>query len=273
MLPYNEYVANKKVLTSYDGGDMVNSDVLSYRQIPEKIMVLIRPQYKVNNPFHSNNLCFPLSKLEITFNNVAGLLSSHNQNDLYVMSRRNGSQQTWNEFIGVCKDHNNNDIRSLGSIIVIDPVRDLGLTDFLTSGSLGQFSFQCSATYTNILNHVNAPQTAAAPSSFNDAELVVIAINAGIVITDKGVSSAMSGLLTKTAVLEAKSSGKASVDYEQIEEMAGGNYAKIGSTVLSGLMGKYRPEILKAKYQTGKDMASKQGVNSQMIQDKLTKYL
>ena len=37
----------------------------------------------------------------------------------------------------------------------------------------------------------------------------------------------MSGLLTKTAVLEAKSSGKSTVDYEQVEEMAGGNYAKL----------------------------------------------
>ena len=259
-------------MTAVDGGDIVQSNVLSFRQIPEKIMVLIRPQYKANNPFHSNNLCFPLSKLEITFNNVAGLLSSHNQNDLYVMSRRNGSQQTWNEFIGVGRDHKNNDIRSLGSIIVIDPVRDLGLTDFLTSGSLGQFSFSCDATYTNILNHTNATQTAAAPASFNDAELVIIATNAGILITDKGSSSTMSGLLTKTAVLEAKASGKSSVDYEQIEEMAGGNYGKTGSTVLSGLMGKYKPSVLQAKYQTGKDMASKQ-VNVQMIQDKLTKYL
>lgn len=276
ILPYDEYVAHKKVLTASDDGDIVQSNVLSFRQIPEKIMVLIRPQYKANNPFHSNNLCYPISKLEITFNNVAGLLSSHNQNDLYVMSRRNGSQQTWNEFIGTCKDHKGTDIRSLGSIIVIDPVRDLGLTDFLSSGSLGQFSFSCNATYDNILNHTNAAQTAAAPSSFQDAELVIIATNAGILITDKGSSSTMSGLLTKTAVLEAKSSGKSTVDYEQVEEMAGGNYAKIGSTVLSGLMGKYKPDILKAKYQTGKDMASKQGVNSQMIQDKLqdklTKY-
>jgi hypothetical protein len=271
ILPYNEYVAHKKVFPSADGGTE-QSNVLSFRQIPEKIMILIRPQYKANNPFHSNNLCFPLSKLEITFNNVAGLLSSHEQQDLYVMSRRNGSQQTWNEFIGVCKDHKNNDIRSLGSIVVIDPVRDLGLTDFLTSGSLGQFSFSCDATYTNILNHTNAAQTAAAPTNFIDAELVIITSNAGILITDKGSSSTMSGLLTKTAVLEAKASGKPSVDYEQVEEMAGGNYGKIGSTVLSGLMGKYKPSVLQAKYQTGKDMASKQ-VNVQSIQDKLTKYL
>ena len=178
------------------------------------------------------------------------------------------------EWIYWCsKDHKNNDIRSLGSIVVIDPVRDLGLTDFLTSGSLGQFSFSCDATYTNILNHTNAAQSPASPTDFIDAELVIITSNAGILITDKGSSSTMSGLLTKTAVLEAKSSGKSSVDYEQIEEMAGGNYGKIGSTVLSGLMGKYKPSVLQTKYQTGKDMATKQGVNVQSIQDKLTKYL
>jgi len=91
-------------------------------------------------------------------------------------------------------------IRSLGSVIVIDPLRDLGLHDFLISGSLGQFSFSCDATYNNILNHTNAAQSAAAPTSFQNAELVITASNAGILITDKGASSTMSGLPTKTTV-------------------------------------------------------------------------
>ena len=272
ILPFEEFVAHKKQITSADG-DIVQSNVLSLRQIPDKIMVLFRPQYKANCPFHSNNLSFPISKLEITFNNVAGLLSSHSQHDLYVMSRRNGSQQTWNEFIGVCKDYKGNDIRSLGSIVVIDPVRDLGLTDFLSSGSMGQFGFSLDATYSNILNHTNASASTASPSDFSDCELVIITSSGGILINDKGASSTMTGLLTKTAVLEAKSSGKSSVDYEQVTEMSGGNLYKQGSTAISGLLGKYRPEVLQAQYKAHKDLIGKKSGNVSDIQNKLSKYI
>ena len=51
-------------------------------------------------PNHSNNIAFPISKMNITFNNVSGLLSNYTLRDLYVMSRRNGSQQTFEEFSG-----------------------------------------------------------------------------------------------------------------------------------------------------------------------------
>ncbi len=61
------------------------------------------------------------------------------------MSGRNDSYQTWNAFRSAFKGVSgaiSKDCISLGSIIVIDPSRDLSLSDFLSSSSLGQFSFQ-----------------------------------------------------------------------------------------------------------------------------------
>jgi hypothetical protein len=98
VLPYDEMVCYKRLFT---GGDAINqqvSDVISMKQIPCYIYMVVRPQYNSMKPQFSNHLCFPITGLNITFNNVSGLLTSYSQNDLYMMSRRNGSQQTWSEF-------------------------------------------------------------------------------------------------------------------------------------------------------------------------------
>jgi hypothetical protein len=147
-------------------------------------------------PNHSNNIAFPISKMNITFNNVSGLLSNYTMRDLYVMSRRNGSQQTFEEFSGKVRNgasSDADDIASLGSLVVIQ--------------------------YNNFHKHSNAAAAAVSTTGFNECEFAILANHAGILINDKGSSSVMSGLLTKTAVLEAKSSGKSVVDYEEIQQL------------------------------------------------------
>jgi hypothetical protein len=269
ILPYDEYVAHKRAFISLDAGGTETSDVISMRQIPEKLFIILRPQYKSMKPNHSNNLAFSISKMNITFNNVSGLLSNYTDRDLYVMSRRNDSQQTWEEFSGKVRNGPSSDatdIASLGSIVVIDPVRDLGLSDFLSSGSLGQFSFQCTIQYNNIHGHSNASTAALSTTGFNECEMVIISNYGGILINDKGASSVMSGLLTKQAVLEAKSSGKSVVDYEQIQQLTGGNFGKMGTSTLGSVVDKFKDK--------GKKMVgdySKKTVDD--IQDKLSKYM
>ena len=61
------------------------------------------------------------------------------------MSKRNGSHQSYNEFRGVVRDATGVEFLSLGYVLVIDP-RDLSLDDYLSSGSIGQYSFQASVT-------------------------------------------------------------------------------------------------------------------------------
>jgi hypothetical protein len=100
-------------------------------------------------------------------------------------------------------------------------------------------------------------------------EIATICNYRGILINDKGSSSTMSGLLTKQAVFEAKS-GKndVTVNYEEIQQMTGGNFNKIGTTNMSGLLekvnnmgnGKGR-EVMKMNPTVGQ------------IQDKLSKHM
>jgi hypothetical protein len=237
VLPYDEMVCYKRLITGAIGKTSEVTDVISMRQIPNFIYMVVRPQYNSMKPQFSNHLCFPITGLNITFNNVSGLLTSYSQNDLYMMSRRNGSQQTWSEFKGIVINKNKESFAGIGSIIVIDPVRDLGLSDFLSSGSLGQFSFQSTVSYASIFGHTYGKgETTATADQFESMEIATICNYGGILINDKGSSSTMSGLLTKQAVLEAKSGNNPSVNYEEIQEMSGGNFNKMGTTNMSSIL-------------------------------------
>ena len=144
----------------------------------------------------------------------------------------------------------------------------MGLSDYLSSGSLGQFSFQATVTYANILGHTFGEPTIVAPDQFQAIEIATIVTYGGVLLNDKGSSSTMSGLLTKQAVLESKSGNAVTVNYEEIQQMTGGNFNKMGTTNMSGLLekvknmgkGKYK-ELMKANPTVGQ------------IQDKLTKYM
>jgi len=239
------------------------------RQIPNYIYMAIKPQYNSQKPQFSNNLCFPVTGMNITFNIVSGLLTSYTQEDLYQMSRRNGSMQTWGEFRVLIENKSGVEYAGIGSIIVIDPVRDLSLSDFLSSGSLGQFSFQATVTFDNIRGHTFGPGiTAATAKKLEAIEIATICNNGGILVNDKGSSSTMSGLLTKQAVLESKSGNNPTINYEEINEMVGGNFAKAGMTTINNILDSFKRTVKalnKAKHI--------QERNINRIQDKLSKYM
>jgi hypothetical protein len=69
----------------------------------------------------------------------------------------------------------------------------MSLPDYISSSSTGQYNF------TFNVNVTNQGALAVAP------EICVICVNSGMMVTNQGVSSTYSGLLTKEMVLSAKS--------------------------------------------------------------------
>jgi len=264
VIPYDEMVAYKLSHNLPNQAAGVNfpitsimSNVISLRQIPDKLYIFIRPKYSVLRGTYSNHFCIPISTMNVTFNNVSGLLSDMQQEDLYRMSRRNGSQQVFDEFMGHCEGK-----QTLGGIVVIDCTRDLGLDDMLSASSLGQFSLQMTVTPKD---GVEAP--------WNEYELVIIANYAGLLVTQQGSSSTMSGLLTKEAVITAKSKGSSNIDYDDIQKVSGGNIYKQGKAEVGRLLKSERGRIARAvddKADGAIDSAAK-GLKA-MAHDKLAKY-
>ena len=76
----------------------------------------------------------------------------------------------------------------------------------------------------------------------------------------------MSGLLTKQSVLEAKAGNNPTINYEEINEMTGGNFGKMGLTTMTGLLDK-------AKIFGKGKLKENKNVTVGEIQDKLSKYM
>jgi hypothetical protein len=90
----------------------------------------------------------------------------------------------------------------------------------LSSSSLGQFGLQAIVSCQRMESIEN--------SEIGNIELCVLANYGGVMVTERGSSATMSGLLTKSAVLDAKEKGASSIDYEDLDALSGGNLAKKG---------------------------------------------
>ena len=258
VIPFDELVPYKTVEKF---STSILSNVLSLRQIPDKLYIFIRQKAADLLANWSNSLCFPITGVKINFNNVAGLLSEMSQNDLYLMSRRNGSQQVFNEFKGVIDG-----VPSIGSYVVIDVTRDLGLDDMLSASSLGQFSLQVSVDYATI--------NGKAFVATDNVELVILANYSGILVTEQGSSSSMSGLLTKQSVIECKSKGSSNIDYDDVTAISGGNLFKQGKAEIGQLIKSERGRIASAldgRVDGSVDAVASKAKN--LAHEKLSKYM
>ena len=265
VIPFDEMVPYKNTkdvpaTTINEVPDVFHSNTISLRQIPDKLYIIIRPLLAKKNVLRSNQMVFPITGINLTFNNVTGLLSDMSFKDLYLMSRRNGSQQTFEEFSGKIGAKG-----GIGSYVVIDVTRDLGLDDMLSASSLGQFSLQAQITYKSFVGRDVAVD--------NQAELCIFASYSGILLTEQGSASLMSGLLTKQAVLDAKSKGSSNIDYDDVQKVSGGNLFKAGKSEVGRLLKSERGRIARAvdgQVDNGIDAgASRLKV---MAHDKLAKY-
>lgn len=240
VIPFDEMIAYK---TPFYGitANQQETNVISLRQIPDKLYIFMKNRNDNAQLDLSHNLVVPITGLTVNFNNVAGLLSEMNQYDLYLMSRRNGSQQTFEEFIGL-----SGTTCSLGSYVVVDCTRDLGLDDMLSASSLGQFSLQIKVAWEPIKNDAIWESYAGTASSLLPMDLIVVANYGGILVTEQGSSSVMSGLLTKQAVIDAKSKGSSNIDYEDVAKVSGGSLFKQGKAEVGRMLKSERGRIAKA---------------------------
>ena len=77
-------------------------------------------------------------------------------------------------------------------------------------------------------------------------DLIVVANYGGILVTEQGSSSVMSGLLTKQAVIDAKSKGSSNIDYEDVAKVSGGSLFKQGKAEVGRMLKSERGRIAKA---------------------------
>lgn len=190
---------------------ITNSIQLS--KIPDKIILVCRKQLSAQTARDSLSF-FKINTVTCDFNASSGLLSNCKAQDLWRLSVVNGSKQNWYEYSGKAQVYNapgtsSTQISTCGSVLVIDPSRDLSLAPYLSNNSLGQFNMSFSLSVTNISSETIAP------------EVLVITSYAGVFTTNSGSSTRMTGLLNKELVVSAATEGNA-LSSNEYNQMSGG---------------------------------------------------
>ena len=214
---------------------LLTSSNVQINQIPDLFIINIRKPMATQNSSDADAF-FKINNISINLNNQSGLLSSSSAYDLWKMSVRNGSTQTWAEFGGqsqasaaVAGDPTTR-VVTTGSLLIINPAYDLSLPDYISCGSLGNYNFQFNVGVTNQFSDIITP------------EICTITVNSGIMSTQQGVSSIYTGILTKEMVLDAKSKQQASaVKSAEIKRMVGGSLFNMPLSAIASKIGKYLP--------------------------------
>jgi len=205
----------------------VKTNSLQLNQIPDKLIVYVR-KTSSKQSWGDADICFPITGISINFNNNSGILASAQPVDLWQMSRSNGLKESWNDFCGYGVVSAVPQVSagssqyvwgapSVGSYLVLEFGKDIQLTeDFYAAGSLGNFNLQLNLTCQN-----NQPYEIPESVS-NNVEVVLITMNSGVFVCERGTSSTYTGILTKQDVLEA--SQQEHYSHDDVERLVGGGF-------------------------------------------------
>jgi len=167
--------------------------------IPDKIVVCARIPMSQQSYGNSDSF-YTIQSATILFNSASGLISSATLTDIYKLSRRNGSSQNFFEFFGMASRNGadkNEMVGTIGSILIIDPVKDLSLPEFLSNSSSGSFNLQIQLNI--VCNYGFSPDNPTYP-----VEIMTTTVNSGIFTCQSGVCSSEVGVLNKEVVLNTK---------------------------------------------------------------------
>jgi hypothetical protein len=227
VVPYLDYpryitssVATEKLVRKTSS--TLTSQSIQLNQIPDMILICARVPMASQNWNYSSSF-LGIRKISVNFNNASGLLASATTQDLYNLSFRNGSSQSYYEFLGEASVNNNASgatdlVPTTGSLLVLNPVYDFSLPSYLSASSLGQYQFQFNMEVYNQYDFdVEAP------------EICIITVNSGIFATQQGTSQIFTGILTKEQVLRTKEQNPvAHLDSVEYKRMVGGKLMNRG---------------------------------------------
>lgn len=189
---------------------------LQLNQIPDKLIIFVRKPIGSQGVSDTDSF-YPIESVSINFNNQSGILSSAQTTDLYRYSVENGSNQSWLEFYGNANvvdptTNGGRSIRTSGSMLILEFGKDIQITeDFYAPGSLANINLQVRINVRNNTTDVNPP-----------VEVVLITLNSGVFICERGTSSQFTGILDKQGVLEASS--QVPFSSNDMKRMVGGSF-------------------------------------------------
>lgn len=234
VVPYYEV---PRYITTYSlvGGEQtIISNTLQLNQVPDKLIMFVRPQL-ASQTVSSPDYFLPISGIKLNWNNQSGLLSNATAYDLYRYSRKAGSNQTWQEFSGKAwkadpAGGNGAFVKTSGSMLMLNMAEAVQITeDWYAPSSIGNFNLQIELRVDNNTGIVDPNQK---------YELVLITLNSGVMVTERGSTSIFTAVLDKQTVLDA--SQKEAYSGADVKRMVGGGFLD----TLKSVAGKVLPKAL-----------------------------
>ena len=215
----------------------VRTNTVILSSVPKMIYILISEDENKRTEYSTDTFA-EIKNVSITINNRQAELSTATQLQLYSMSKKNGSDITWEQFKGVHRNPLTKRLLSgTGSIVAINLSEDVGLSNNLTAGMNTTMNIDMSVTYSSL-------RTDAQPVAYS---IYTYYVSDGLVtLTVGGGSSAVESVVSQGALLLAPEVGEG-VDTLQIldkQNNIGGNFSSWVSQKIWPWLKQHGPQIL-----------------------------
>jgi hypothetical protein len=186
ILPYTkpqEYIKSQTPSALASGASAtVVSDSIKLSQIPRKMYIFARRERSASN-YETSDAFLALERLNVLWNNQSGLFSQCGPQELYEISRRNGSNLSFPQSSFY-----------RGSVFCAEFGKDIGLLDNEAPGVQGQYTIQVEATFKNT------------SGATVDSDFYIVMLDEGTFSVAPNMARASLGNLTPAMVLAAKES-------------------------------------------------------------------
>lgn len=200
---YPRYISNVNFTPELGPGASatgIQTQSLTIPVIPDLMVFFVKPDRQAvsNQPCINNTTgdwYLPITQIQLSFDNTAGLLSTAPASQLYRISYRNGLEMNYDEWSGFARKASTTQgglSATTGGFLVLKPGVDFGLSAGLASGCSGNFVVQASLTIRNQSKFTVA-----------SAQVFLMCINSGFFATLAGSSRIMRNLLTEQDVVES----------------------------------------------------------------------
>jgi hypothetical protein len=217
--PYQDiqrYITQVGTINAGQLQSQISTNNIQLSSVPKKLYIYAKRRVSTETAYTTDTFG-AIEQMSVSYNNRSGLLAQASQYDLYQLSRKNGLEMSWNDFHGLAMVSNSatngfTKIGSVGSVVIIDPCRDLGLSPVEASGINETIQLQIN------LNVRNVNQTDAVVF-----DVYVVAVNEGVFTIANQRTVSQIGVLSRNDVLNASSAPEISY-HRYVNELEGGSF-------------------------------------------------
>ena len=193
----------------------INSQNIQLNYIPRRILAFVR-RSDATSTFATTDTYFRINGVSINFDNISGVLSGANSQQLYEMSKNSGLNMTWTEWD-----------KFIGSVLILDVGRGLMLQDSTEAPSLTvtkQFQMQLSVTNLN-------------PTETITPALYIVTIADGLITVEGNSAILQNTVLSRDDILSVGEDAKVARAWEKASNWFGGKLVEKSSALISRMRG------------------------------------